>query len=277
MLKQKILVFLLLLNSALFAQVNDTISETDVSRIIGILASDSLRGRGNYTVELHKAADFIANEFKKDSLLPFTGLNSYFQPFTSKRLAENEQWKDSLGRYNTSKVLLNVIGVLEGRSLRNEAIIFSAHYDHIGADGIVGDGINNGANDDASGTTALVALAHYFALRHDNERTLIFCAFAGEELGLYGSNFFVRGLNVHDIVAVVNIEMIGMHNVTGKDAFFLTGSNYSDLNKIMKDNLKGEKVKIKKENNFSKDLFQRSDNYAFALKGVPAHTIMCSD
>ena len=214
------------------AQVNDTISEIELTRIISLLASDSLKGRGNYTPELHKAADFIAKEFEKDSLQPYQG--SYYQPFTNLNLSGKEKMPDSNGKYDPDKILLNVVGVLEGKSLPDEVIIFSAHYDHLGIDFSVGkDKIYNGANDDASGVTALISLAHYYSLRKDNERTLIFCAFAGEELGLVGSGVFAEktGLNIK---AVINIEMIGRHTGYAKKSFFLTGSKYSNLYSIFK-------------------------------------------
>jgi hypothetical protein len=279
MLKQKLLCFFISFSLIASAQLPDSINETEVSRIINVLASDSLQGRGNYTLELHKAAYFISKEFKKDSLLPFTGLNSYFQPFfTSRRGGDDQPWKDSTGRYNPSKVLVNVIGVLPGRSLAKEAVIFSAHFDHIGVEGSGLDRINNGANDDASGTTALITLAHYFAARRDNERTLIFCAFSGEELGLFGSRYFAEKIDdPAAIVAGINIEMIGIHNVVGKNSFFLTGSKYSNLYAIIKKNLAGQESKIVKETSIASDLFERSDNFSLAKKGIPAHTIMCSD
>jgi Zn-dependent M28 family amino/carboxypeptidase len=278
MLKQKLLACFFCFSLIASAQSPDSISETEVSRIINILASDSLQGRGNYTFELFKAAHFIAEEFETDSLLPLTGLNSYFQPFTSKSLGKNESLKDSAGRYDPSKVLLNVIGVLPGRSLANEVVIFSAHFDHVGMGRPQRDRIFNGANDDASGTTALIALAHYFAARRDNERTLVFCAFSGEELGLFGSTYFADNIeNPAAIVAGINIEMIGIHNVVKKNSFFLTGSDYSDMYNIMKKNLAGQQSKIVTERSFQSRLFQRSDNFSFAKKGIPAHTIMCSD
>lgn len=174
--------------------------------------------------------------------------------------------------------LYNIIGMIPGRSLPDEAIIFSAHYDHVDR-GIFGEaeGIYNGANDDASGTTAVLALAKYFTMRNDNERTLVFCLFAGEELGLYGSSSFINLVKPDDIKAVINIEMIGMTNATGKNAFMVTGSYLSDLTKILRRNLKGEKIKVMDQNSDPKLLFQRSDNFPFAAEGIPAHSIMCSD
>ncbi len=174
--------------------------------------------------------------------------------------------------------LYNIVGMIPGRSRANEAIIFSAHYDHVdhGQYGETG-GIYNGANDDASGTTAVLELARYFALRNDNERTILFCLFAGEELGLLGSRAFVNSVKFETIKAVINIEMIGISNIAGKNAFMLTGSWYSDLYQILDKNLEGEKVKVVEQKSDPANLFGRSDNYPFAREGIPAHTVMCSD
>ena len=178
-----------------------------------------------------------------------------------------------------STSLYNVIGVLPGKSKPGEFIIFSAHYDHVeyGLDGETD--IFNGANDNASGTTAVLALADYFSMRGDNERSIIFCLFAGEELGLLGSKAFVPFVDPEKIVAMINIEMIGRTNIIGRNAFFVTGPYRSDLYRIMRNSLKsgGSKVRVSGLNSDPRNLFERSDNYPFAQMGVPAHSVMCSD
>jgi len=177
----------------------------------------------------------------------------------------NETYKES--------VLFNIVGMLPGKTKPDEVIIFSAHYDHIGlTDGM----INNGANDDASGTTAILMLAKYFSLRNDNDRTIFFCAFAGEELGLFGSTFFASMAKPEYIKSVINIEMIGKTNAAGKNSFIITGARYSSFEQILKTNLKNNAVQIHPDSG-KNNLFQRSDNFPFAEKGIPAHTIMCSD
>jgi Zn-dependent M28 family amino/carboxypeptidase len=248
----------------------DSIRQEDIEKTLNYLTADSLKGRGNFTPELYTAAQFIQNEFQQAGLKTFAGFDKYLQPFQIESRKETK--KDSSGVYDPSKTLVNVVGVLEGRAKRGEVMIFSAHYDHIGLQKNV---VCNGANDNASGTAALLALAGYFASRNDNERTLIFCAFAGEELGLHGSTAFVPFVNADSVVAVINIEMIGKTFV-GKDAFFVTGNAYSNLDKIIEKNLKG-KARIRREPDIDKELFKRSDNYPFALKGIPAHSIMSSD
>jgi peptidase M28-like protein len=189
---------------------------------------------------------------------------------TSMHLVPNKSFSDA--------VLYNVVGILPGRSKTSEAIIFSAHYDHIDSDPSGNSfGIFNGANDNASGTTAVLELARYFSKRNDNERTIIFCLFAGEELGLLGSERFATLVSRENVKAVINIEMIGKTNATGKERFFVTGSGFSDLERIITKNLEGEKVQSALRKSDPAHLFQRSDNYPFYQKGIVAHSIMCSD
>ncbi len=268
----------ILFGHAAFSQYTpDSISETEVKKVIQFLAHDSLKGRGNYTPQLHQAANFIAEEFDKYGLRKFPISSSFLQRFTTKPITKKER-EDSNWLYDPQKVLLNVISVLPGKSLAYEAVIFSAHYDHLGPDDTGSyDSIYNGANDNASGTTALLVLANYFAKRADNERTIIFCAFSGEELGLLGSGAFVNNVNADSIIAVINIEMIGAIRPKRKNSFFITGASYSNMQQIFKNNLSITSVKIVNEPNESKQLFKRSDNFHFALKGIPAHSIMCSD
>lgn len=171
----------------------------------------------------------------------------------------------------------NIVGLLPGRTKADEVLVFSAHYDHMGIiNGNSKDSIMNGANDDASGTTAVLALAEYFAMRGDNERTLLFCAFAGEEFGLVGSRDFIRHIKPEKMVANINIEMIGIPQF-GKNSIFITGANESYLPKLLYSGFKAAGVKVKAEPDTDKMLYMRSDNYAFAQAGVPAHTIMSSD
>lgn len=243
----------------------DSIREEDATTILQFLASDSLAGRGNPSSGLTAAADFIAGRFSAAGLRPFPGLDSFFHPFSVN--------KGALTGDKTDKdILQNVVGLLEGKTKPAEVVIFSAHYDHLGTKRRT---IYNGANDNASGTTALLLLADYFARRADNERTILFCAFAGEELGLLGSEAFVPLLKPETVVAVINIEMIGIPAV-GKNALFITGARHSGLAEVFRRNLP-KPYKIRQEPNDSKELFRRSDNYPFAKKGIPAHSFMASD
>jgi len=180
------------------------------------------------------------------------------------------------GYYNN--IEYNVAGMLPGKRNPDEVILFSAHYDHEGVfiRGRKKDSIMNGANDNASGTTALLLLARYFASRGDNDRTIMFCAFSGEELGLLGSKFFVENVNTENIIAGINLEMIGIAQY-GKNNIFFTGYDQSSLPSILERQLSSTPVNVKPGPSQDKELFKRSDNFPFVEKGVPAHSIMSSD
>jgi hypothetical protein len=179
--------------------------------------------------------------------------------------------------YFKENVLHNIVSVLPGKSKANEAIIFSAHYDHVSKDMRGRGGLFNGANDNASGVTALLQLAKYYSMLGPQERTIIFIAFAGEELGMFGSKVFTQKIQKEKIVSVVNIEMIGRHNKIGKRAIFITGQLVSSMPVIITRNLSGSKISVVPEKSIGKDLFARSDNFSFFAKGIPAHSIMSSD
>lgn len=272
-----LILFFLLFQNAFAQSVADTIKVTEVQKHLAFLASDSLKGRGNYSPELHRAAQYIAGEFQKAGATFLPSLSSYFQPFTTKDVDQSRLLPDSAGNYHPAEVLLNVIGVLPGKSLPNEVVLFAAHYDHIGVEKYSKDSINNGANDNASGTAALITLMHYYAQRANNERTLVFCAFAGEEIGLKGSAVLAAVLNARTVKAVINIEMIGRFGAVGQNSFFITGEYKSNLAAHFRKVLKGQHIRVRREPDAEKQLFMRSDNYPFAQKGIPAHTIMSSD
>ena len=271
-------ILITILSQNAFAQsLSDSIPAAEVQKHLLFLAGDSLKGRVNYTPEQHRAAQYIAAEFKKWDARFLPTLSSYFHPFTTKDVDTTLLLPDSAGNYNSNYVLLNVVGVLPGKTRANEVILFSAHYDHIGMEKRSRDSVYNGANDNASGTAALLILMQYYAQRADNDRTLIFCAFAGEELGLKGSNVLSQIINSEAVKAMINIEMIGRHGAVGKNSFFITGAAKSNLAQHFRKVLKGKTVRMRAEPNQDKELFMRSDNFPFALTGIPAHTIMSSD
>ena len=120
--------------------------------------------------------------------------------------------------------LANVVGILPGKAKKDEFVIFSGHYDHIGVGKAVnGDSIFNGANDDAAGTTAVIMLAKYFAALKNNERTLVFAAFTAEEVGGFGSQYFSQQFAPDKVMAMFNIEMIGTESKWGKNSAYITG------------------------------------------------------
>jgi len=182
-------------------------------------------------------------------------------------------------KHEISKLkLANVVGILPGRSKANEFVIFSGHYDHlgIGKPDAKGDSIYNGANDDASGTTAVIMLAKYFKQLDNNERTLIFVAFAAEEQGGYGSQYFSKQYDPIKVAAMFNIEMIGTESKWGTNSAYITGYEKTDMGKILEKNLQGSKFAFYPDPYTTENLFYRSDNATLARQGVPAHTISTS-
>lgn len=174
--------------------------------------------------------------------------------------------------------LANVIGILPGKTKKEQQVIFSAHYDHLGIakQAVNGDSIYNGANDDAAGTTAVLMLANYFKQINNNERTLVFAAFTAEESGGFGSQYFSKQFDPKQVVAMFNIEMIGTESKWGKNSAYLTGYEKTDMGKILQENLKGTSFTFYPDPYPEQDLFYRSDNATLAKLGVPAHTISTS-
>lgn len=172
----------------------------------------------------------------------------------------------------------NLVGVLPGHSTPEEYVIFSAHYDHLGVapQPLQGDSIFNGANDDASGTTAVLTLAKYYKARGDNARTLLFVAFTAEEEGGKGSQYFASQIDPDRVVAMINIEMIGTASQWGENSLYLTGFDRSSLGEILQRNLAGSPYQIYPDPYTSQQLFYRSDNASLARLGVPAHTLSSS-
>jgi hypothetical protein len=358
-------------------KIDKIINVAEVGRIEKILSADNMQGRKTFTPGIDKAADFIAEEFKKSNL-QFLGNNkSYFQEFVMakakpksisgmldsvllnetnvaanttsteinitslkdyevvvvkkedtfnkivfpvfdmeknvlvlidtvhakrfknmQRFAGNAKFQSAVSQIfilttNTNPTsitlniqnelteqhLKNVVAVIPGKSRKDEYVVFSGHYDHLG----IGqpdknmDSIFNGANDDAAGTTAVIMLAKYFSkLKEKNERTLIFAAFTAEEIGGFGSRYFSKQLNADKVVAMFNIEMIGTESKWGTNSAYITGYEKSDMGKILQSNLADSKFHFEPDPYPLQKLFYRSDNATLAELGVPAHTISTS-
>lgn len=189
-----------------------------------------------------------------------------------------EQFTVSVRNTITRKPLNNVVGLLSGKTKPDEYVIFSGHYDHLG----IGkadknnDSIYNGANDDASGTTAVLMLAKYFKAMNNNERTLVFVTFTAEEIGGYGSQYFSKQIEPAKVVAMFNIEMIGTESRWGTNSAYITGYEKTDMGKILERNLQASKFTFYPDPYPDQELFYRSDNATLARQGVPAHTISTS-
>ncbi|MBA6155617.1 M28 family peptidase [Tenacibaculum sp. S7007] len=238
------------------SQNSTVIDSSLVRKHLYTLASDDMKGRKPGTEGMEKATKYIESEYKRIGLKHFKGLDSYRQTFTHNGIE-----------------MSNIIGVLEGTTKKDEYVIISAHHDHLGEkkDG-EGDRIFNGANDDASGVTGVLALADYYAKKGTNERSILFVCFTAEEMGLVGSKYFGKDIDPSKFVAGINLELIGKEPKTGPKTAWLTGFDRSDFGKIIQKNLEGTGYKLFPDPYTKFNLFFRSDNASLARLGVPSHT-----
>ncbi len=171
--------------------------------------------------------------------------------------------------------LRNVMGMIRGSELPDEFVVVTAHYDHVGiGSNVDGDAIYNGADDDASGTTAVILLAEALAKLPAPRRSVLFVCFSAEEKGLRGSRAFcdTPPVPLESIVANVNIEMIGRPEEGKREKAWVTGSEYSDFAAIAGRAMERAAIGLV-DFPMAKQLFQASDNASFARKGVVAHSI----
>lgn len=241
---------------------NYQVSQQEISSTLAYLSSDELEGRDTGSEGIEKAAVYLENQLKKYNYKP------YFTNF-----------RDTLTTIDNA---YNIVGFLEGKDpkLKNEIVILSAHYDHIGITekGFEGDHINNGANDNASGTTVLSEVAKYLGELNNNQRSVLIVYFSAEEKGLLGAKHLAKRLknqNV-DIYTLLNFEMLGVPMNYNFDVFLtgFTQSNMADkLNEYAGYELVGKSEQAEKYN-----LFRASDNYPFYEEfKIPSHTISAFD
>ncbi len=242
---------------------NVTIQGSDVKNSLEYLASDELKGRKTGTEGIEKAARFIEKEFQENNIQP------YFETYR-----DSFEVKDITG--------YNIVGYIEGNDpkLKEEFIILGAHYDHVGLEKVVNnDSIANGANDNASGTVAVLELAKHLARENNNKRSLMFILFSAEEMGLVGAKHISTRLKAEglDLYAMINFEMVGV-SMTGKDYLaFLTGYEQSNMADKFNEYTNSKVLGFLPQARQYK-LFQRSDNYPFFQAfNVPAQTISTFD
>ena len=167
----------------------------------------------------------------------------------------------------------NVVGRIDGEHAE-EVVLLSAHLDHLGeCPPVNGDAVCNGADDDASGTTAVMELARWLAQSGRRpRRSVVFALFGSEELGGHGSSGFRDSglVPLARIVANLQFEMIGRKDPAVRgDGLWLTGYERSDLGPM----LARHGALLVADPHPDQNFFQRSDNYGFALAGVVAHTV----
>ena len=202
----------------------DTINEESAKEYIETLAHDNMEGRRAYSEGALKAADYIAECLRDIGIAPYK--DSYFQEFKTKDI-EIEENGIKYRLIPPGEKIRNILGKIEGKDT-SEYVIVGAHYDHLGIyDDLTEDSIFNGADDNASGVSAVLQLAKAFkASKKQPLRTIIFAFWDAEEQGLIGSKCFVESFHdINRIKLYINFDMIGRYK---KDPYSKLNINYSD-------------------------------------------------
>ncbi len=235
------------------------VSQERVTTLLSDLAADSMRGREIGTPENDSAAVYIAREFQRNQL-DFCVGTSYLVPFEYK-----------------GKVVYNVCGIRKGKS--EDFLAFTAHFDHIGVSNKGADTVYNGADDNASGVTAVIGLADYFRNR-ELDFSQMYIAFNGEEKGMKGSKAIADvpelQRNFGKVRALFNFEMIATVSQFGPNTMFMTGDEFSDLDEMLNASA-ANGLKIHMDPYAKQQLFYRSDNVVFVKKKIIAHSFSTVD
>ncbi|HYV99293.1 MAG TPA: M20/M25/M40 family metallo-hydrolase [Gemmatimonadaceae bacterium] len=276
----------------------------DARRILGALASDSMEGRATGTAGAHRAAKYIAGEMRRMGLTP-AGDSGFFQkvpvmitappppsapPANGRggrgggarpRLMPSFADLDSVPA-ERRRTEVNVLGVIPGTdpAVKDEIILIDAHYDHLGIrtpQTPGADSIYNGADDDASGVTAVLEIARQLKEGPPLRRTIVFAAMIGEEVGLIGTNWYLAhpAFPLENMVANLEIEMIDRPDslAGGPGKAWLTGFERSNMGEMFQ----AAGLQIVPDARPSQSFFTRSDNIGFARRGIVAHTLSTFD
>ena len=285
------------------AYPEDRIDPKSVQRGIDVLAGDAMEGRRTGSPGSTRAAQWLMQQFTSAGLMPGGDAGTYLQNIpielvtpvnildanadrtgggggrggSQPRPRALQSWAawDTLPAARRVKGS-NVVGIIQGSDpvLRDEVVLVTAHYDHLGITAATaGDSINNGADDDASGCIALIEMARALRNGPRPKRTIIFVAITGEEVGGIGTSWYlahpVRPLA--NTVVDLNMEMIARPDslVGGFGKAWLTGYERSTMGDLLSANAMDLVPDLRPGQQF----FNRSDNIGFAHAGIPAHTI----
>ena len=280
-----LLLALLLVGNITFAQspierALNTINRSSAEATINFLASDELQGREAGFHGSRVTSEYIV------SLLQWMGVSpladSYFQPFDAYR--KERQKKGRLEVHPDSIVKLkqevhqklsmrNVLGMIPGKNTK-EYVIVGAHFDHLGIDpALDGDQIYNGADDNASGVSAVLQIARAFlASGQQPERNVIFAFWDGEEKGLLGSKYFVQTCPfLSQIKGYLNFDMIGRNNKPQqpKQVVYFYTAAHSVFGDWLKEDIRKYGLQLEPDYRAWENPIGGSDNGSFAKVGIP--------
>lgn len=253
------------------SKAKTTVTEKSVRKYMNALAGDEMRGRGSATADELRAAEYIASQLKILKIKPAGDNGGYLQSVKFQRRPRGAPANAPATEATTT----NVIGILRGSDpkLTQETILLSAHLDHLGVrEGMAGDNLFNGADDDASGVTAVLELAGALATGKKPKRTIVFALFGSEEIGGWGARYFQEHPPVpfESFVANLEFEMIGRpDSAVAPHTLWLTGYERSDLGA----QLAAHGARLVADPHPGQNFFRRSDNYVLARKGIIAHTV----
>ena len=273
-----------------FAQENltyaNSINNTDLYKHIEVLSSDSLEGRETGKPGQKMAAQYIANQFKKIGIPPYKR-KTYYQKFKVKSERHICKCDDCdltffkrIFKANQTIRGENVLGYIEGSDLKDELLIITAHYDHLGKHDSL---IFNGADDDASGVSAALEIAEAFMLAKKEgngpRRSILIMPVSGEEKGLLGSRYYTDNpiYPLENTVANLNIDMIGRlddwHD-NGNYVYLIGSDRLSydlhDLNEKINDEYIGIDLDYRfNDKDDPNRYYYRSDHYNFAKNNIP--------
>ncbi|MES2812780.1 MAG: M28 family metallopeptidase [Bacteroidota bacterium] len=249
------------------------INQEDLKKHLYVIASDEMQGRNTGEPGQKEAGKYIIEQYKNAGISYPKGANSYYQPIPASYF--KKAFSDDLGASE------NIWAFIEGSEKPKEIVVLSAHYDHVGTKNGI---IYNGADDDGSGTVALIEIAKAFQKAkkegHGPKRSILFLHVTGEEHGLHGSRYYSENplFPLAKTIADVNIDMIGRQDELHKDSnyVYIIGSDYlsSDLyNAVEKANKETVNLFLDYKYNDKNDpnrFYYRSDHYNFAKHNIPS-------
>lgn len=258
-------------DAAVFKRAFSTISEENLKKNLSVIASDEMEGRDTGSEGQKKAGRYIIKQYEDMGVSYPAVLGSYYQKVPEEALK---------GRRGDLPASENILAFIPGSEKPDEVIVVSAHYDHVGIKNGV---IYNGADDDGSGTVAVMEIAKAFQSAkkagHGPKRSVLFLHVTGEEHGLLGSKYYAEHpvFPLANTVVNLNIDMIGRCDPDncGKNYVYVIGSDMlsTDLKKI---NEEANKNYTQMQLNYKYDdpndtqrLYYRSDHYNFAKNGIP--------
>lgn len=250
----------------------NSITAEDLKTHLYIYAGDAMGGRMTGSKGQKLAAEYLRNFYQDQGISSPIEKNNYYQPIPASYFGRSRDPKDSE----------NVVAYIEGSEKPDEVIILTAHLDHVGTD--KNGNIYNGADDDGSGTVAMLEIAEAFqkAVKDGNgpKRSILFLHVTGEEIGLYGSKYYTENpiFPLENTVCNLNTDMIGRidpNKAENPDYIYLIGSDKlsQELHNLSEE-MNRTYTNLELDYTFNDDndpnrYYYRSDHYSFAKNNIP--------